>query len=231
MRADTLHALLEATGLRRAVILATRLSDGEQSLLFGDELEDSGEGASWPLASARQALREDRALVHGTGADAILLRPYSPPLRLFVVGAVHVAQPLVSIGAALGLEVMVIDPREAFATPSRFPGVTVVRDWPDRVVREQGLDSRSALVALTHDPKIDDPALAAALETPAFYIGALGSRTTHQKRLEALRARGVSDRDAARIRGPVGLDIGARSPGEIAVAIAAELIQHLRRPG
>jgi xanthine dehydrogenase accessory factor len=226
--ARTLRRLLDATDRKRPVVLATRLRDGWQALLFAED--GSAEEAGWPLAAARRALAEDRTLVHEEAGDEILLRPYNPPVRLFVVGAVHVAQPLVSIAAAAGLDVVIVDPRDAFATEDRFPGVAIVRGWPDRILREAGLDHRSAVVALTHDPKIDERALAAALETPAFYIGALGSRTTHERRLRSLRERGVPAEALGRIRAPIGLDIGARTPGEIAVAIVAELIQHLRRP-
>lgn len=228
MHAETLQSLLAATAAQRPVVVATRLRDGGQVLLFAGaaDVDDS----VWPVAEARRALAEDRTLLVEQGGDEILLRPYNPPVRLFVIGAVHVAQPLVAIAMAAGLDVLIIDPRDAFATEDRFPGVAIAHGWPDRILRESHLDHRCALVALTHEPRIDEPALIAALDTPAFYIGALGSRTTHEKRLRSLREKGVPDAALARIRAPIGLDIGARAPGEIAVAIVAELIHHLRAP-
>jgi xanthine dehydrogenase accessory factor len=225
---DTLRRLLAAAEAKRPVVLATRLRDGRQGLLFADN--DGAGDDGWPVAQARRALAEDRTLLHDEAGDAILLRPYNPPVRLFVIGAVHVAQPLAAVATAAGLEVIIVDPRDAFATDERFPDVPVERAWPDRVLRAAGLDHRAAVVALTHDPKLDEPALVAALETPAFYIGALGSRTTHEKRIRSLREQGVAEEALARIHAPIGLDIGARTPGQIAVAIVAELIQHLQQP-
>jgi xanthine dehydrogenase accessory factor len=239
MDTSILERLLDATERKRSVVLATRLRDGRQALLFEHTSESGiealGRGGGevdadeWPIDAARRALAEDRTLLHDEGGDEILLRPYNPPVRLFVIGAVHVAQPLVTIAAAAGLDVRIVDPRTAFATEDRFPGVRLARDRPFDLLRDAALDHRSAVVALTHDAKIDDPALIAALESTAFYIGALGSRTTHEKRLQRLRERGVPDEALRRIRAPIGLDIGARTPGEIAVAIVAELVQQLRR--
>lgn len=223
----TLRRLLDATRRKRAVVLATRLRDGAQTLLFADDATPP----AWPIDAARRALAEDRTLLHEEDGADVLLRPYNPPVRLFVIGAVHVAQPLVTVAAAAGLDVTIIDPRDAFATEDRFPGVSIVRGWPGPVLRDARLDARSAVVALTHEARIDEPALIAALESPAFYIGALGSRTTHEKRLRSLREKGVTDESLQRIRAPIGLDIGARTPGEIAIAIVAELVTHLRQPG
>jgi xanthine dehydrogenase accessory factor len=140
-----------------------------------------------------------------------------------------VAQPLVSIASAAGLDVLIVDPREAFATEDRFPGVAIVRGWPDRVLREAGLDHRSAVVALTHDPKIDEPAIERALASKCFYVGALGSKKTHGRRVESLKKRGVPEEAIARIHAPIGLSIGAASPPEIALAILAEITMRLRR--
>lgn len=226
MHDETLRRLLAATDAKRPVVLATRISDGAQHLLFADDGADPS--GDWPIDAARRALREDRTLVHEGESGELLLRPYNPPVRLFIIGAVHVGQPLAAMAAAAGLDVTVVDPRDAFATGDRFPGVTLVRAWPRDVLPGFALDHRSALVALAHDPKIDEPALLEALQTPAFYIGALGSRTTHDKRLRSLREAGASDAALGRIRAPIGLDIGARAPGEIAVAIVAEMIAHLR---
>ena len=154
----------------------------------------------------------------------------NPPLRMAVVGAVHIAQPLAEMARLAGYDVTIIDPREAFASAARFPGLTLMHDWPDEALAAHGLDHRTAVVTLTHDPKLDDPALQAALRSGAFYIGALGSTRTHAKRHERLRAEGFSDGQIKRIDGPVGLDIGAKSPAEIAVSIMGELTERLRRP-
>ena len=156
---------------------------------------------------------------------------FNPPLDLVIVGAVHIGQRLAQMAALAGYAVRVIDPRSAFATPERFPDAALMQDWPDEALARSPLGSRSALVALTHDPKVDDPALIAALRSNCFYIGALGSKKNHAGRLARLRQHGFSDSDLARIRGPVGLAIGARSPAEIAISILAEMTQTLRMGG
>ncbi|MDH3666356.1 MAG: XdhC family protein [Paracoccaceae bacterium] len=155
---------------------------------------------------------------------------HNPPLRLAVVGAVHVAQPLLVMASAAGYDVTLIDPREAFANEARFPGARIVHDWPDAALATHGLDARTGVVTLTHDPKLDDPALIAALPSSVFYIGALGSTRTHGKRVARLKEAGLSDALIARIDAPVGLDIGSRTPAEIAVAILAQVTERLRRP-
>ena len=155
---------------------------------------------------------------------------HNPPLRLAVVGAVHIAQPLLVMAEAAGYDVTLIDPREAFASAGRFPGGRLVHDWPDAALAAHGLDTRTAVVTLTHDPKLDDPALDAALKSPVFYIGALGSTRTHAKRVARLTEAGFSNAQIARIDAPIGLDLGARSPAEIAVAILAQMTERLRRP-
>ncbi|MCR9147040.1 MAG: XdhC family protein [Rhodobacteraceae bacterium] len=154
---------------------------------------------------------------------------HNPPLRLLVVGAVHIAQALLPMARIAGFDPLLIDPRESFGSEARFPGETILHDWPDEGVRAFGLDTRTALVLLTHDPKLDDPALEQALASDCFYIGALGSTRTHAKRVERLTQAGFSEDQIARIHGPVGLDIGAASPAEIAVAILAEILRVLRR--
>jgi xanthine dehydrogenase accessory factor len=154
----------------------------------------------------------------------------NPPLRLAVVGAVHVAQPLAEMARLAGYDVTLIDPREAFASEARFPGQALVHDWPDAALAAHGLDHRTAVVTLTHDPKLDDPALLAALRAPVFYIGALGSTRTHGKRAARLAEAGLSEAEIARIDAPIGLAIGARSPAEIAVAVMAQMTERLRRP-
>lgn len=163
-------------------------------------------------------------------ADEFYIHTHEPPLRLIIAGAVHVAQALISMAQIVGFDVVLIDPRGAFATPDRFPSVTIFEDYPDEVLPKIGIDHRTAIVTLAHDPKIDDPALEAGFNSDAFYIGALGSRRTQGQRLERLSERGYSPEDLRRIHGPVGLDIGALGPAEIAVSIMAELVAHHRRP-
>jgi len=155
---------------------------------------------------------------------------HNPPLRLAVVGAVHIAQPLLGMAEAAGYDVTLIDPREAFASADRFPGAHLVHEWPDAALAAHGLDARTAVVTLTHDPKLDDPALDAALRSPVFYIGALGSKRTHAKRVARLGEAGFSEARIARIDAPIGLDLGSRSPAEIAVAILAQMTERLRHP-
>ncbi|WP_371223746.1 XdhC family protein [Roseovarius sp. 2305UL8-3] len=155
---------------------------------------------------------------------------HNPPLRLIIVGAVHIAQALVPMARTAGFDPLLIDPRDSFASADRFPGETILNDWPDEGVQAYGLDTRTALVLLTHDPKLDDPALEQALASEVFYIGALGSTRTHAKRVERLTAKGFTPEQIARIHGPVGLDIGAAGPAEIAVSILAQMIAVLRKP-
>ena len=177
---------------------------------------------------AREAARSDASGEVEIEGRTWFLEVHNPPLELVLVGAVHIAQPLAAMAQLAAYRVLVIDPRAAFATEDRFAGVSLCRDWPDEVLTKNPLGSRSALVVLAHDPKIDDPALEAALRSPAFYIGALGSKKTHAARLERLAVRGFPPDSLARIRGPVGLAIGAKSPAEIALSILAQMTQTLR---
>ncbi|MEQ8339910.1 MAG: XdhC/CoxI family protein [Marinovum algicola] len=173
--------------------------------------------------------RMDRSGFEPDGETFVAI--HNPPLRLIVVGAVHIAQHLVPMARDIGYDPVVIDPRESFASAARFPDTRLLHDWPDAAVDELGLDSRTALCLLTHDPKLDDPALMAALAADVFYIGALGSTRTHGKRLERMAEAGFAPEHCARIHGPIGLDIGAASPAEIAVSILAEMIRVLRKGG
>lgn len=161
--------------------------------------------------------------------DQEFISIHNPPLRIAVVGAVHIAQSLVPMAQLLGYDTLLIDPREAFGSEARFPGQAIVHDWPDDALDAFGLDRRSAVVTLSHDPKIDDPAIIAALGSDVFYLGCLGSKRTHAKRVARLEAAGIDATRIGRIHAPVGLDIGARSPGEIAVAVLAEITQRLRQ--
>jgi xanthine dehydrogenase accessory factor len=213
---------------RKPALVAIDLSDGKSALLAGDESAGDAGVRAAISAEAERALREERSRVVEHDGRRFFLHAYTQPRRLALVGAVHVAQALIPMAVAAGYDVTVIDPRSAFAAESRFPGVTMVSQWPKAALAEFGLDRRSALVSLTHDPKIDDPALAAALRSDAFYIGALGSRKTHAARLERLKEQGFTDTELRRIHAPVGLSIGAISPAEIAVSILGEITQTMR---
>jgi xanthine dehydrogenase accessory factor len=216
--------LERARQAKRAAVLATELASGENRIVY----PQAGSTDELVAAAALQARRDQSASVEA-GGTSWFLTVFNPPLDLAIIGAVHIAQPLSRMGALADYAVRVIDPRTAFASAERFPGITLVHGWPQDALASEPLGPRSAIVALTHDPKFDDPALAAALKSPAFYIGALGSRTTHARRLERLKAQGFSDADLARIHGPIGLDIGARSPAEIAVAILGQMTAILRK--
>jgi xanthine dehydrogenase accessory factor len=220
-----LAALLADVDARRPAALAIPLAGGAPALLRPGEAGAAGDPAV--LAAAREALEAGVAAALETAAGAVLVTPFAPPARVVAVGAVHVAQALVRLLPLAGLAPILVDPRPAFASEARFEGVTIVRAWPEEALARVGLDGRTAVVTLSHDPKIDDPALAAALRSEAFYVGALGSRRTHAARRERLRAEGFGDEALARIHAPVGLDLGGRAPGEIALAIAAELVAAL----
>jgi xanthine dehydrogenase accessory factor len=223
MKAAVIHELLEARKARVPVALVSELESGAQRLVRFEEAERDA------LAEAlRRGFRFDESRVVTAHDKEYFIAIHNPPLKLIVVGAVHIAQALIPIAAGLNYDVVVMDPRGAFATKERFPGVTVRAEWPDEVLPRIGLDMRSAMVLLTHDPKIDDPALSAALQSECFYIGALGSKRTHAQRLERFKAKGFTQRQLARIHAPIGLEIGARGAAEIAVAIAAEMTKVLR---
>src|SRR5262245_64736555 len=164
-----------------------------------------------------------------TPEGRVFLTVHVPPPRLVITGAVHISQRLAPIARVVGYDVTIVDPRTAFASPERFPDVKVIAEWPDTALPPLGIDRYTAFVALTHDPKIDDPALAHALSRDCFYVGALGSRKTHGRRIERLKAQGISDANIARIHAPIGLDIGAVSPAEIAVSIMGEITARLRQ--
>lgn len=230
MKSALLAALLGALDEKRAAVVATRFPDGEQALLFPLEPDAETPDGAWPWEAARQALLADHSSMVSDASGDVFLRPYNPPVRLIVVGAVHIAAPLARMATAAGVEVHIVDPRSVFASEERFPQVHLVKQWPGPAFAALRPDHRTAVVTLTHDAKLDEPALVAAVATPAFYIGALGSRRTHAERIARLRDQGLEDADIARIRAPIGLDIGARTPAEIAVAIMAELVAHLRGP-
>lgn len=218
MTPDILAALEQAKRDKRPVVLATRLPSGEQRLL-----PDPAAPAELNEAAVA-ALKSDESGTHKIGGEDWFLHAYNPPLRLVIVGAVHIAQALAPFAAQCGFAVTVVDPRRSFASDERFPGVTISTAWPDEAMDEFRPDSRTAVVTLTHDPKLDDPALDRALKSEAFYIGALGSRRTHAARLKRLTELGHTDEAMARIKGPVGLDIEAVTATEIAVSVVAEII-------
>ncbi|QFU17733.1 XdhC family protein [Microvirga thermotolerans] len=224
MRLDLLSDLNAERSARRVAVLVTDTASGEQRLVRQADLDGD------PFASVLEAaVRQGRSgLVEHEGRE-YFLAVQVPPVKVLVIGAVHISQAFAPMAKEVDLDVTIIDPRTAFATPERFPGVPVIAEWPDRILADIELDRYTALVALTHDPKIDDPALVAALRAECFYIGALGSRKTHARRIERLAASGFGEADLARIHAPIGLDIGAVSPPEIAVSILAELIASLRK--
>ncbi len=225
MRLSLLSALNAERAARRAAILVTDTATGEARLV------GESEALADPLADElAERFRSGKSGALEVDGRSLFLNVQMPPVRLVVIGAVHISQALAPMAKGLDLDVTVVDPRTAFATPERFPDVPVLADWPsDALPRLGGLDRYTALACLTHDPKIDDPALEAALRAECFYIGALGSRRTHAKRVERLQAAGFGEADIARIHAPIGLDIGAVSPAEIAVSVLAELVAELRR--
>ena len=227
MKVELLRELIDAQGRQSARVVATNLETGDQTLLAPLEEPDGNEG-SWPLAEAREALLSDRSVVVETLGGPVFLRAYNPPVRLIVVGAVHVAQSLVPMADVTDFDVYLVDPRTKFSTEKRFPGVELVHEWPAEALERLAPDHRTAVVTLSHDPKLDDPALITALGTPAFYVGALGSRRTHADRLERLREEGLTEGELARIHAPIGLDIGARTPAEISISILGEIVERLR---
>jgi len=221
---ETIGKLVAARDAGRASVLATPLADGESRVIF---LDDADPGAL--AGAARAAARRDQSgAIEADGAEWFLT-VFNPPLDLVIIGAVHIAQPLAAMARLAGYAVRIIDPRTAFATAERFPDTRLFHQWPDEVLAETPLTMRSAVVALAHDPKLDDPALIVALRSPAFYVGALGSKKTHARRLERLMEQGLTAEELGRIRGPVGLAIGARSPAEIAISILAEMTQMLHQ--
>jgi xanthine dehydrogenase accessory factor len=218
MTPEILAALEQAKRDKRPVVLATRLPSGEQRLL------PDPEAAADLNDAASRALSRDESGTVRLGETDFFLHAFNPPLRLIVVGAVHIAQALVPFAVPCGFSVTVVDPRRSFASDERFPDVEICTDWPDEALEKFVPDSRTAVVTLTHDPKLDDPALDHALKSQAFYIGALGSRRTHAARLKRLRELGHQDTALSRIRGPVGLNIDAVTAPEIALSIIAEIV-------
>lgn len=224
MKRELLARLEELRAAGIACALVTRFSDGCQGLVSRDQCE-----GDLPLdgAQRQQVLALIAADRSATIDDGLFARVYQRPPRLVIVGAVHIAQALCRLAEVVGIATVVVDPRPAFASVARFPGIQLVDSWPDRALADLALDARTAVVALSHDPKLDDPALITALKSEACYAGALGSRRTHAARLQRLRETGLDEAQLARIHAPVGLPLGGRKPAEIALAILAEVIQCL----
>ncbi|MCK0094813.1 XdhC family protein [Yoonia sp. F2084L] len=214
MPVELLERLIEARSEAKPIAYVTDLESGAPRLQAASTYPDR--------------FRMDRSGVEEDGRTFVAV--HNPPLRMIIVGAVHIAQHLAPMAKACGYQVTLIDPRPAFASQARFPGETIVDDWPDQALRHMKLDARTAVVTLTHDPKLDDPAIVTALESEVFYLGCLGSTRTHAKRVERLKEVDFTDDEVARIHAPVGLDLGGRSPAEIAVSIMAQVTETLRKP-
>ena len=223
MKLSILAALNAERAKRRAAIVVTDVASGEQRLVKGTEV--AGDALKDLL---EKHIRSGKSGMEETPQGKFFLTVHVPAPRIVITGAVHISQALAPIAKLLGYDVTIVDPRTAFASVERFPDVKVIAEWPDQALPPLGIDRYTAFVALTHDPKIDDPALTHALERECFYIGALGSKKTHARRVERLKQQGVSDAQLARIHAPIGLAIGAISPPEIAVAIMGEITSRLR---
>ena len=224
MRLELLKTLNTERAARRAAILVTDVASGEQRLVKGADI------ASDALAEELDAaLRMGKSRSIEVGGRSYFLTVQAPPARIICIGAVHISQALAPMAKLSDFDLTIIDPRTAFATPERFPDVRLLAEWPQEVLPDLRLDRYTAVCLLTHDPKIDDPALIAALRAECFYIGALGSRKTHAKRVERMMAEGFTEADLKRIHAPIGLDIGSVSPAEIAVSVLGEIIAALRK--
>lgn len=221
-----LKKLNQARRERRAVALITNLGDGR------DRVVREGDPVAGPLGEAlKGAFASGKSSSVEAGGETFFINVHLPAPRIVVIGAVHISQALAPMARIAGFDLEIIDPRTAFATPERFEGFELAAEWPQDVLNEKPLDAYTALVAVTHDPKIDDFPLAEALRTGCFYVGALGSRKTHGRRLERLAAEGLDEAQLGRIHAPIGVDIAAATPAEIAVAILAEIIGAFRRRG
>ena len=229
MKTETLNRLLQDRKAKRQFALLTNLETGDQALVYPVEIHGDLTVDEELRQAAMTAIEDDRSSTHESAAGDVFIQVYNPPLRMIIVGAVHISQPLARMAAVAGYDVTVVDPRGSFASADRFPGVDLINEWPDEAIPGLDPDRRTAVVTLTHDPKIDDPALASVLRSDVFYIGSLGSRKTHAGRIKRLTAAGFSTDEIGRIHGPIGLSLGAISPAEIAVSILAQLTQELHR--
>ncbi len=226
MKLDLLTTLNAERAARRAAIVVTDVASGKERLVKAAEIAKDS-----LRAALAERLRTGKSGMVDSPEGRVFLTAYVPAPQLVITGAVHISQTLAPVAKLLGYDVTIVDPRTAFASIERFPDVKVIAEWPDKALPPLGIDHYTAFVALTHDPKIDDPALTHALSRDCFYIGALGSKKTHARRVARLKEQGLSDADIARIHAPIGLDIGAISPAEIAVAIMGEITERLREEG
>ena len=231
MKRAYLDILLKARTEKRAMAHVVDFASGEERLVDDSGVVEGDALDGKTISAIQERLHQDRSgAVDVEGGGSLFVRAYNPPLRLIIIGAVHTAQALAPMAKMTGYDVILIDPRSAFASADRFPGVTLMDEWPEPALEKLAPDHRSAIVTLSHDPKFDEPAITFALRSPAFYVGALGSRRTHASRCARLSAAGLSDEEIARIHGPVGLSIGALSPTEIAISILAQMTQVMRQP-
>ena len=217
MKDKTLNLVLSAKNNRNSIIVATELESGQQIIINNDDDNKI-------YIAAKSLIKQEKSGIVSLDSKRWFINISLPPLRLVTVGAVHIAQPLAEIATISGYEVTIIDPRAAFANDKRFPNINIVNEWPEEALISFKIDNRTAIVTLTHDPKLDDSALYAALRSDAFYIGSLGSKKTHNARIERLKIAGFTDNEIKKIHGPIGLSIGAKSPQEIAISIMSELI-------
>ena len=221
MKDETLNLILSEKNNRNTIIVATEINSGEQIIINEDNDTDINNKI---LIAAKNNVIQGKSEILEIESNKWFLNITLPPLRLITVGAVHIAQPLAEIATISGYEVIIIDPRAAFANNQRFPDIKIINEWPEVALNELGIDNRTAVVTLTHDPKLDDSALNAALKSKAFYIGSLGSKKTHKARVERLKIANFTKDEINRIHGPIGLAIGAKSPQEIAISIISEII-------
>ena len=221
MKDETLNLILSEKNNRNTIIVATEINSGEQIII--NEKNDTDINNKI-LIAAKNNVIQGKSEILEIESNKWFLNITLPPLRLITVGAVHIAHPLAEIATISGYEVIIIDPRAAFANNQRFPDIKIINEWPEVALNELGIDNRTAVVTLTHDPKLDDSALNAALKSKAFYIGSLGSKKTHKARVQRLKIANFSDDEINRIHGPIGLAIGAKSPQEIAISIISEII-------
>lgn len=224
MKLEILSTLNDERAARRAAILVTELASGDQRLVKAADIE-----ADAMAETLDRSIRSGKSGTVEHDGKQYFLTVQTPPVRMVVIGAVHISQALAPLAKTVGLDLTIIDPRTAFATPERFPDVNLQADWPQNVLPDMKLDRYTAMACFTHDPKIDDPALEEALRADCFYIGALGSRKTHARRIERLTEAGFTEDQIGRIKAPIGLDIGSVSPAEIAVAVLGEVILSLRK--
>tara|TARA_Y100000588_G_C13938214_1_gene788877 strand:- start:50 stop:742 length:693 start_codon:yes stop_codon:yes gene_type:complete len=227
MKSETLKQIQTDRREKRPVVLVTNLKSGQEQLVYPDDLKTKDTNLElW--TAAERAQRMDKSQTITIDGDDLFLHVFNAPLRMIIVGAVHIAQPLALIASLTEFDVTIVDPRRSFATPERFPRVKILHQWPDKGLQSLSPDRRTAVVTLTHDPKLDDAALSIALKSTAFYIGALGSKKTHDARLKRLNQQNFNDTELNRIHGPVGLSIHATSPAEIAISIMGEVVTQLR---